>query len=68
MRPTVAVVLRSPGSAQRHPKSSTEHRRVVSDEVDSKPAGLIRVTVTVSGGENLSVTHTSNPFYPSRDG
>ena len=29
--------------------------KVASDEIDSKPAGLIRVTVTVSGGENLSV-------------
>jgi hypothetical protein len=29
--------------------------RVASDEVDSKPAGLIRVTVTVPGGDNLSV-------------
>jgi hypothetical protein len=29
--------------------------RVASDEVDSKPEGLIRVTVIVPGGENLSV-------------
>jgi hypothetical protein len=29
--------------------------RVASDEVDSKPGGLIRVTVTVPGGDNLNV-------------